>query len=378
MRRICFILASLTVLSECIASAQIRAEDLQKLDGMLDGYVTAISAEDIDSKNAEVDFIIDTSRDSVLRDHVACKLFAYYSEAPVMGDEAVAIHIYDRWFATGEASFADQAEASLALMFVRFNRSTLLGAKAPELHLRGLLDEDVVLPDGNGSSLVFFYDIYCPKCKVETILLRNFLRDAGKGLTLFAVYVGDDREAWEKYCNGQFDVITDSVKVIHVWDPDGVSDFQYLYGVTRTPRMFLIEDGTVIGRRLDTESLMQLLPVRKAQAELDARAPVGSRIADLKLPGTRMNGGREKKGVWRLSRMDRVIFYVPGCANCTQTLEKVRNSSGPADGRALLVDLDGLSATDPELARTVFDTFDLTVLPLTLILKNGLIIEKIR
>jgi len=351
-----------------------------KLDDMLDAYVIAISPEDTDTKNREVDFIIDTSKDSLLRNHVSVKLFDYYVSSPIMGDESVAIHIYDRWFARGDAHFADQAEAAKALLFVQLNRSTLLGCKAPELHLRGEMDEDVTLPEAGTHCLVFFYDVDCPKCRVETILLRNCLRDAGVKLTLFAVYVGEDREAWTRYRDEQFSIASDKVNVVHVWDPDGVSEFQYHYGVTGTPRIFLTDkEGVIIGRRLDPESLMQLFSVQKIQDELDARAAVGSKILDLKLPGVRIKGGRERKGVWRLRDMGRIIFYVPLCSNCEQTLEQARTASSTSGNvETLLVNLDDLSSSDKVLSRKIFDTFDLTVLPYTIVLKKGRIIEKLR
>jgi len=379
MRRLFSLIVSLTVLSAVTSSAQISAEDLSKLDNMLDGYVAALSPEGIDTKSREVDFIIDTSRDSILRNHVSKRLFDYYSQSPIMGDEAVAIHIYDRWFSSGEARFPDRVEETKASMFVQFNRSTLLGCVAPQLHLRGELDEEVILPEAGGRSLIFFYDVDCPKCRMETILLRNFLRDAGEDLTLYAVYVGDDEDAWKKYIASQLNGISDKVKLIHVWDPESISEFQYHYGVTGTPRMFLIdEDGKVSGRRLDTESLMRLLSAQKIQAELDARAPVGSKIVDIKLPGIKMQGGKELMGVWRLRRMDRILFFVPGCSNCEQELDQYRKPAVPDGGRTLLVNLDDLSSRDKELAQKVFDTFDLTVIPYTLVLKNGRIIKKLR
>ena len=55
-----------------------------------------------------------------------------------------------------------------------------------------------------------------------------------------------------------------NLKIVHCWDPAVGSDYLRLYGVISTPRMYMVApEGSVIGRRLEVESLQQLLPVAK-------------------------------------------------------------------------------------------------------------------
>ena len=55
-----------------------------------------------------------------------------------------------------------------------------------------------------------------------------------------------------------------NVKLLHCWDPEVESDYLRLYAVISTPKMYMIApEGSIIGRRLEIESLQSLLPVAK-------------------------------------------------------------------------------------------------------------------
>ena len=75
--------------------------NMAKLDKMLDNYVEAISRESLETKMGECDFLINSVSDSLTTQHIALKLYDYYKDSQLMGDEAVAIHIYDTWFKPG-------------------------------------------------------------------------------------------------------------------------------------------------------------------------------------------------------------------------------------------------------------------------------------
>ena len=104
MRRlICIILA----LMLCIGLRAQQSADgaYALLDSLVLKYVTAIQSESIETKQGECEFLIGSVRDSLMRRHLAVSLFNYYKDAPVMGDEAVAIWLYDNWFASGKVAF---------------------------------------------------------------------------------------------------------------------------------------------------------------------------------------------------------------------------------------------------------------------------------
>jgi hypothetical protein len=235
------------------------------LDSLVTNYLEGMQLESVETKQGECDFLIRSLRDSLMAEHIAVKLFNYYKEAPVMGDEAVAIYLYDKWFAGGRFSFPGEFGGLEAELFCNMNRNTLLGMDAPVLEARKPCGGCVSVPEKGVTTLLWFYDTACSKCRAEAKVLPSVLKSSVDfPVTLVAFYSGQDRRAWRKF-RREFRVDSPFVKVVHCWDPEVGSDFLRLYGVVSTPKMYMVApEGSIIGRRLEVESLQQLLPTAKS------------------------------------------------------------------------------------------------------------------
>lgn len=253
----------------------IKAQELDSLkqkalSDKLDEYFMAIEREGTQVQKQESDFLIESASDSLVRQFIALKIYDHYLNSPVMGSEAVAIYVLDRWFVTGRVKMKSDIDFINAQVYADFNRQSQIGMKAPQLSMQDIDGQEVSLfgregssvesNDGSRFSIIYFYDTDCSKCRIETILLRNLLEDKNYPVDLYAVYSGDDRKAWEDYAASQLNIEAENTTVVNLWDPGLESDFQRKYGVLQTPRMFLVSpDGTILGRGLDTEALMQIL-----------------------------------------------------------------------------------------------------------------------
>lgn len=234
------------------------------LDSLVLKYVTAIQPESVETKQGECDFLIGSVRDSLMRRQIAVSLFNYYREAPVMGDEAVAIYVFDKWFSAGKMSFPGEFERLDAEMFCNMNRNTLLGMDAPVLKARKPCGGRVKVPEQGSTTLIWFYDTACSKCMVEAKVLPSVLEQSVDfPVTLVAFYAGQSRKDWREF-RRDFRVANRNLKIVHCWDPQVESDYLRLYGVISTPRMYMVApEGSIIGRRLEVESLQQLLPTAR-------------------------------------------------------------------------------------------------------------------
>ena len=94
---------------------------LDALTAKLHEYFEAMKHEPLDAQKAECDFLIESTSDSLIRSHIARTIYDYYIDNPVMGVEAVALHVYDRWFQPGLVKMSDM-ELMAARMFAEFNR----------------------------------------------------------------------------------------------------------------------------------------------------------------------------------------------------------------------------------------------------------------
>ena len=270
MRKFVIILAALFSAAIVSSARQLDSAGRVLLDEKLAEYVAAIEWAGLDVQKEECDFLISSSTDSLVRQHIALNLYDHYMSSKVMGAESVAIHIFDTWFLSGKVSMGDDIDLINARVFADFNRQSQIGLKAPELSVEtfdGALAELYGTASGR-YSVLYFYDTDCIRCRIETRRLSEALADEDYPIGFYAFYVGDDRQQWQEYIQENFRFAAQ--QVMHLWDPELDSDFQRKYGVLQTPRMFLVApDGTILGRGLDTQALKQMLESIFAERTLE-------------------------------------------------------------------------------------------------------------
>ncbi len=259
MKRVLILFVSL-LLAFSLSAQQADSDRLAVLGLKLNEYYEALKHESLDVQIQECDFLIESSTDSVVRQFVALDIYRHYVTSPVMGAENVAVHLFDKWFRTGEVKMKSNEDFMAAQVFAEFNRRSLIGMKAPELTMEtidGTVENIYGKDDPSGVfRVLYFYDTDCLQCMVETLLLKNLFSVKDYPVEVYAIYVGDDRQAWVRY-------VAEKLKIadaIHMWDPELESDFQRKYGVIKTPRLFLIgPDEVILGRGLDVKALESLL-----------------------------------------------------------------------------------------------------------------------
>lgn len=230
----------------------------------LEAYLKALDRQPAEVKLSETDFIISSCTDPLVRQETARAVYRYFADSKIMGDEAVAIHVYDNWFATGELTFGDDALDWAAKFHASVNRLSLIGNPAPPLCLTDRNGDVITVPEQNDGrfKILFFYDTGCAKCRVESARLRDFLKKCGTPAVLYEIYAGGEREKWMDYISAHPDDDFPSVKTLHLHDPDGDSGMDVRYGIIQTPGMFLVSPGgTILGRKLDTPALEALLAI---------------------------------------------------------------------------------------------------------------------
>ena len=269
MRKFAAILLSLLICGLELA-AQVDTAKVRELNARLERYFSMLEAEPVEVKKAECDALIEAASDKDLQQRIALKAYNHYLNSSLMGDEAVAIHLTDRWFSSGDIPMGSEKDLFDAKLFAEFNRQSLIGMPAPEVTLLDPSGAHVTFPGSGRFQVLYFYDTDCAKCKIESPMLRSLLDDKDYPVDVFAVYVGREEDKWAFWRESTFRVKAQNTKVIHLWDPEDSSDYQMRYGVTVTPKMFLVDpDGVIVGRNLDTDSLKKLLEASLAALYYD-------------------------------------------------------------------------------------------------------------
>ncbi len=239
-------------------SLDAEAARYAPLDSLLTQFYGALLYEQTDAKNAEFDALIDSCRDSLTRQHVALAVFDHYRYSRVMGEEAVAVHIYDEWIAPGKVQTRSEFELFDAERFALENRKTLLGMPAPQITLRTPCGGKRTLPPADRAAVLFFYSPGCSKCRLETYALPAVLADVEFPLDFYAIDVDTDRRDWRAFRKA-LKTSNRNVKMIHLWDPKSESTLLLDYGVFSTPKVFVVWQGEILGRRLEMDSLQEII-----------------------------------------------------------------------------------------------------------------------
>lgn len=453
------------------------------LAAKLEEYFAVLDHESPASKMQECDFLVESCTDSLVRQFVALSAYEHFLESPLMGDEAVAIHVFDKWFHSGLVRMRCSDDFLHAGIYAEFNRSSLIGMTAPALSMASLDGNIVDLFGGSDCKgsvrVLYFYDTECSKCRLETLLLRNLFSSGDFPVEIYAVYAGNNEERWREYAAKEFAAVSGNIKVVHLWDPELASDFQRKYGVIVTPRLFLVSrDWTIAGRGLNVAALGRMLDAMFAEKELDygsdesvalfdgifgysgagmagvsavtgrdvaevadriasatlekcdtamfrqmqgdllyylasksgegfkegtaylvrkyikgrsdiwntssdslkivgfseilddllSMAEPGTRLPDIKVPGTLLSAKGSRCGNYSLRKFRKkggiIIFHTEGCPYCEAEIEAAfKLAASDRSAGVLLVNVDSIAASDPELSESLFDAFDLSSLP---------------
>jgi len=258
------ILASLIGLQ---AFAQVDSLKAAALSGKLDEYVQAMMTESLPAQCEEVDYIISSIEDKALREIVANDLYKRYYDSKVMGAETVAVHIFDKWFA--DKSLNMSSDYLTAQVFAEFNRLSLIGKQAPSLELFDREGNRVEVVPGSASrySVIYFFDADCPKCSVESTILKNVLDEGNYPVDVYLICTTSDKAKWDSY---RFNINAARTRVWELHDDDMTFDYQLKYGVIKTPRLYLAdENGVVVGRALSANALDMMLAAKFVAPKLD-------------------------------------------------------------------------------------------------------------
>ena len=260
-----------------LSFSAVAQTDFDKLESKLLEYACTLDLEPEDVRNAECDMLIESAKDSLVRQFVALKLYELYADPRVMGTESTAVYLVDKWFSTGKVKMHSDFELFNAEIFADFNRQSLLGCPAPPVVMEDSYGARVSLFENGGTgryAVLYFYDTDCITCKMMSPRVTRILDGRKESLDIYPVYTGSDYDAWMRYIASHFF----SEKYHNLWDPKFDSGFQEKYGVLSTPKLFLVApDGTILGRGLDATALETLLD-RLAVLSSDLH-PAGDRPA---------------------------------------------------------------------------------------------------
>lgn len=195
--------------------------------------------------------------------------FQYYQNSEYVGHDAVVLHLADKYYLSGLATWASNDYKKSIKERADRIRPNLVGNTAPELLLQTHDSTYIsLLKTPAEYTIVAFYEPGCGHCMTEIPQLwKLYEKVRTHGVVVFAIYTQYKRSEWDKFLkeHPQYDWIN-AWDGIEGKDENGKpttfslgSNFRTLYDVYSTPTLYLLDkDKKIMAKRIGIDTLEKI------------------------------------------------------------------------------------------------------------------------
>lgn len=233
-----------------------------------DGYFKNIIYPTVDSIKTEADKILTIAlKNREMFKFILSKLIDRYINPEFMGQDAVFVHLFEKYIAPGMADWLNDKQRKYVFDRAYSLMANLVGEKAAPLDLVDSSGNPVPLYNVKASyTVVCFWDATCGHCKEVVPRVDSIFKAKWKNqdVALYGVMTDGGKESWIKYINDN-----NLSGWIHAYQPDelkkadndaGRPNFRQLYDIVTTPKLFLLDkDKRILAKQLTFDQLDDLL-----------------------------------------------------------------------------------------------------------------------
>jgi len=189
------------------------------------------------------------------------EIFVKYARSNIMGQEAIYVHMIDKYYAQGKAPWTDQESLKKMLDRAEALRPTLIGKIAPDINVYNLSNQPINFYkaiEKNDYTILVFWNSECGHCKKEIPLLKKIWTDSlqSYNVGVFSVSTEIEKEHAQKFIeeNGIEKIWTNG------YDPTGRSNFRKLYDILSTPVVVILDkDKRIIGKKIAVKDIRYII-----------------------------------------------------------------------------------------------------------------------
>ena len=227
----------------------------------VDYYVNKLQVQHPDTLARAIDGVLEKMRPApAVFQYYLVHFLNTYAASQVVGQDAIYVHLAERYYATGEADWTDEEQREEIVENARRLEPLLIGKKAPDIEMQR--------PDGSPVSLyaveapitiLYFWRYDCSHCQKSTPHMKAFYEAyKDRGVKIFAVCVKRDEDEL-KAC---WDYVGENGlgEWIQTGDPGYKSFFPVKYDIRSTPRIFVLgPDKTILSKSIAAEQLGEVV-----------------------------------------------------------------------------------------------------------------------
>lgn len=181
-----------------------------------------------------------------------------YEASPIMGMDAVFVHLVEKYYVPGKAYWISEEQKDKIIQRAYAIAPNLIGQRAAALALTDTAGKPKSLYDVKSKyTVLVFWDPTCGHCITEIPKMDSAYKASWKkkGVTMFGVKTEGTQAEWTKFIKDK-----NLAGWIHVWDPGYKSNYRKFYDVYSTPLVYLLDENKkILAKRLGVEQLEEFL-----------------------------------------------------------------------------------------------------------------------
>ncbi|MDX1627071.1 MAG: DUF5106 domain-containing protein [Fulvivirga sp.] len=221
-------------------------------------YLDKLVVQNPDSVIKEVDHLISKAKaNEETYKYVVWSAVIKYQYPQIMGLDEVYVHLFDKYFASGEMDYwANEQLIDNLKNRADQLRNSLIGKNAPNLIM---LDQDLkkqsLYDIPNEYTVIYFFDPDCGHCKKETPRLLQFYKETDYDVEVFAVSADTSMVKMKNYIDEM------QMPWITVNGPRTYTlPYPQLYDASTTPTIYVLDrKKKIIAKKLPAERLEEFL-----------------------------------------------------------------------------------------------------------------------
>jgi hypothetical protein len=202
--------------------------------------------------------------------YLTSKLIERYVNPEYMGQDAVYVHLFEKYVATGMTDWFDEKQKKFLFDRGYSLMANLIGDKAAPLDLQDTMGKAVNLYNIEADyTVICFWDATCGHCKEVVPKLDSIFtaKWSKQNVKLLGVMTDGGLDNWKKYI-----VENKFTSWIHAYQTEAVrkaesnagkANFRQLYDIQTTPKLFLLDkEKRIIAKQLTYDQMDDVLSKR--------------------------------------------------------------------------------------------------------------------
>jgi thiol-disulfide isomerase/thioredoxin len=241
------------------------------LEPKLEKYYRDLVPHNADSINKEVDWMLLYSRtNKELFKFLLVHFVQKYINPEYMGEDAVFVHLFEKFINTGEADFFTEKYRKFINDRAYSLMANLIGQPAANLVMVDTSDKPLPLYSVNAKFIVIcFWDPTCSHCKAELPVLDSIYEAKWKqeGVKMYGVMVDGGKANWTSFIREHnlkdWYHVYETKEHHDAEEASGKAGYKQLYDVYQTPTLFLLDkDKRIIAKKLSYQQFDKIITLK--------------------------------------------------------------------------------------------------------------------